>query len=58
MKTHVELRPMNALALLLAVAAAALMLLAVGVMTTGDLGVAGILFLSASILIYVRETQL
>ena len=49
---------MNALALLLAVAAAALMLLAVGVMTTGDLGVAGILFLSASILIYVRETQL
>lgn len=46
---------MNAMALVLAIAAVVLMLVGALLMTSGDFGVAGASFLSASILIYVRE---
>jgi hypothetical protein len=46
---------MNVLAALLAVAAAVAMVVAVLVMTVGEFGLAGGLFLSASIVIYLRE---
>jgi hypothetical protein len=41
----------------LAILAVALMLVALGAMTVGELGVAGVCFLSASIVIYLRETR-
>lgn len=46
---------MNAAALMLVFVAAAAMALAVAFMTAGRLAVAGALFLSASIIIYLRE---
>ena len=41
----------------LAILAVALMLVALGAMAAGELGVAGVCFLSASIVIYLRETR-
>jgi hypothetical protein len=41
----------------LAILAVALMIVALGAMTIGELGVAGVCFLSASIVIYLRETR-
>lgn len=41
----------------LAVLAVALMLVAIGTMAAGELAVAGACFLSASIVIYLRETR-
>ena len=41
----------------LAVLAAALMLVAVGAMAAGELSIAGVCFLSASVVIYLRETR-
>jgi len=41
----------------LTILAVALMLVALGAMTVGELGVAGVCFLSASIVIYLRETR-
>lgn len=49
---------MNVPATLLAVVAAGAMVLAVSFMTAGEYGVAGGLFVSASILIYLRERWL
>lgn len=49
---------MNVPATLLAVVAAGAMVLAVFFMTAGEYGVAGGLFVSASILIYLRERWL
>lgn len=49
---------MNPLALALAVVAAVLMLGGALVMAAGDFGVAGALFLTASIVIYLRERWL
>lgn len=46
---------MAVLPLVLAIAAVVLMVGGALVMTTGDFGVAGVLFLSASIVIYARE---
>jgi hypothetical protein len=46
---------MNAIPLALALTAVVLMLAGAGLMTSGDFGIAGALFLSASILIYIRE---
>ena len=41
----------------LAVLAVALMLVAIGAMAAGKLATAGVCFLSASIVIYLRETR-
>jgi hypothetical protein len=41
----------------LAVVAVALILVALAAMTTGDLRIAGLSFLSASLVIYLRETR-
>jgi hypothetical protein len=47
---------MNTLSLALAITVVALMVGAALVMTSGKFGIAGALFLSASIVIYLRET--
>ena len=49
---------MNAIALTLAIVATVLMLGGALVMTEGNFGVAGALFLAASIVIYLRESRL
>lgn len=41
----------------LAVLAAALLLTAIGAMAAGELAIAGLCFLSASVVIYLRETR-
>lgn len=46
---------MNAIPLALAIAAVVLMVAGAMFMTSGDFGIAGALFLSASIVIYARE---
>lgn len=46
---------MNAIALVLALAAVIAMVIAALLMTSGDFRIAGVLFLSASIMIYIRE---
>lgn len=46
---------MNTLALVLAILATVLMLVGALVMTSGNFGVAGALFLAASVVIYLRE---
>ena len=46
---------MNAIPLALAIAAVVLMVAGATLMTSGDFGIAGALFLSATIVIYVRE---
>ncbi|SEP12200.1 hypothetical protein SAMN04487948_11524 [Halogranum amylolyticum] len=46
---------MNAIPLVLAIVAVGLIVTGALLMTSGDFGIAGGLFLSASILIYVRE---
>jgi membrane-bound ClpP family serine protease len=46
---------MDAIPVALAIVAAVLMVLGALLMTAGDFGVAGALFLSASLVIYVRQ---
>jgi membrane-bound ClpP family serine protease len=45
----------NVIALLLAIVAFALMIIAILFMNLGDFGIAGVLFLTASLIIYFRE---